>query len=221
MSINSPLAPLYSELSHRFPGHLFGSPEGHIVVISERALSEQTYRALASSAIADGFVSFPFDLFPAPILHGRSEGKKETSGPLTLVTLAAEGQPSGKGESIESAQSSASSLIQNDDTQSPAEPESNYEGQAGNEGVSRETLLSPTDLILTIETLDPLAVISTDMASAKALADAYRTQIRLNTPQTLLGRPLRCFENFDSMISTNEGKRNAWKLLKNVSIDRP
>lgn len=215
MSTNSPLAPLYSELNHRFPGHLFGSPEGHLVVVSERDLSEQTYHALTASAIADGFGCFPFDLFPTPRIHGHSESEKEASGPLTLVTLTAENQPNGEGKPTESSPPSGSLTIKNDSTQSSAESEDNYED------VSRETLLSPADLILAIETLDPLAVISVDMTSAKALADAYRTQIKLNTPQTLLGRPLRCFENFDSMISTNEGKQNAWKLLKNLSVDRP
>lgn len=221
MPTNSPLIPLYSELNRRFPGHLFGSPEAHLVVISESDLSEQTYHALTASAIAEGFGSFPFDLFPAPRIHGRSESEEEASGPLTLITLTAKNQPNEKGESTESSQSSGSLPVQSNDTQSLAESAGSHEGQASNEGVSRETLLSPTDLILVIETLDPLAVISVDMASAKALADAYRTQMRLNTPQTLLGRPLRCFENFDSMISSNEGKRNAWKLLKNVSEDRP
>lgn len=221
MSTNSPLAPLYSELNNRFPGHLSGSPEGHFVVISENNLSDQAYRALSASAIADDFGCFSFGPFPAPNIKGTVDDTNETQGPLTLVTLAAQHLSNEEGNPLASTQASVSPPTNNECANDSLQTDEDNEGSPRNEDVSRETFLSPANLILTIETLDPLAVISVDMASAKALADAYRTQIKLNTPQTLLGRPLRCFENFDSMISTNEGKRNAWKLLKNVSLDRP
>lgn len=83
--------------------------------------------------------------------------------------------------------------------------------------VTLGTQMGPEELILTLESLDPLAIVTCDHASAKTLADAYRTQIKIEAPQKLLGRPLCCFEDFDSMISSNEGKQNAWKLLKSIA----
>lgn len=76
--------------------------------------------------------------------------------------------------------------------------------------------LEPKELIFIIETLDPLAVVAYDIKATKALADAYHMQIALETEQRLLGRPLLCFEDFESKISSPEGKKLAWKLLKQL-----
>ena len=76
--------------------------------------------------------------------------------------------------------------------------------------------LEPKELIFIIETLDPLAVLASDIAATKSLADAYHMQIALETEQRLLGRPLLCFENFEDKISSPEDKKLAWKLLKHL-----
>ncbi|MDO4854254.1 MAG: hypothetical protein Q4A43_02375 [Coriobacteriia bacterium] len=76
--------------------------------------------------------------------------------------------------------------------------------------------LEPKELIFIIETLDPLAVVASDITASKSLADAYHMQIALETEQRLLGRPLLCFEDFGGKISSPEGKKLAWKLLKHL-----
>ncbi len=76
--------------------------------------------------------------------------------------------------------------------------------------------LEPKELIFIIETLDPLAVVASDVTATKSLADAYHMQIALEVEQRLLGRPLLCFENFESKISSPEGKKLTWKLLKQL-----
>ena len=76
--------------------------------------------------------------------------------------------------------------------------------------------LEPKELIFIIETLDPLAVLASDITATKSLADAYHMQIALETEQRLLGRPLLCFENFEDKISSPEGKKLAWKFLKHL-----
>lgn len=231
MPANSPLEPLYEELQRRFEGHLSGSSEGLFLVVSKHGLSNQSYKALSSSARADGFASFPYEPFPAPMINDEDSQVFDKQGPITILTIEGNPQTEQTKDSQRNGSLEESVTAPNHPTLDAPRPEfqdASSEGPHGDTSqttkeavVSRETTLTPADLILIIETLDPFAVVSVDMASAKLLADAYRTQIKLNTPQTLLGRPLRCFENFDSMISTQEGKQNAWKLLKNLAFDRP
>lgn len=89
------------------------------------------------------------------------------------------------------------------------------QGQAVS-SISEVELLDPKDLILIIETLDPLAVVASDIKASKALADAYHAQIALETEQRLLGRPLLCFEDLGSKLSSSDGKKAAWNLLKHL-----
>lgn len=76
------------------------------------------------------------------------------------------------------------------------------------------TRLSPQDLILIVETIDPLVVVVTSKEAGKAIADAYHQQVALDSVQALLGRPMLCFDNLASMLISTDGKQHAWKLLK-------
>ena len=89
------------------------------------------------------------------------------------------------------------------------------QGQAVS-SISEVELLDSKDLILIIETLDPLAVVASDIKASKAVADAYHAQIALETEQRLLGRPLLCFEDLRSKLSSPDGKKAAWNLLKHL-----
>lgn len=82
--------------------------------------------------------------------------------------------------------------------------------------INEVELLDSKELIFIIETLDPLAVVASDIKASKALADAYHTQIALEVEQRLLGRPLLCFEDLGTKLSSPEGKKAAWNLLKHL-----
>lgn len=67
-----------------------------------------------------------------------------------------------------------------------------------------------------IEAVDPLCVIVADHAAAQRLSASYNTALALECRTLLLGRPTRCFENFEALLSTEAGKQKAWKLLKTL-----
>ncbi len=86
--------------------------------------------------------------------------------------------------------------------------------------ISNAHTLQPEELILIVETLDPLAVVALDIDAVKLLADAYHSQIALGIKENLLGRPMVCFEDFEKQISELEGKKLAWNLLKKLADKR-
>lgn len=68
--------------------------------------------------------------------------------------------------------------------------------------------------LLLIEGIDPLHVICTDAGTTDVLSKAYRTKLELNAVVRLWGRTGVAFENLDTLINTETGKRTAWELFK-------
>ncbi len=78
---------------------------------------------------------------------------------------------------------------------------------------------SPLDaqaLYTLIEGLDPVCIIVLDEPSAQLVSTAYRHPLRTNTPVRLLGRDVVVFGDLEELISTPEGKQQAWALLKTL-----
>lgn len=76
--------------------------------------------------------------------------------------------------------------------------------------------LEPQELFTMIEAIDPLCVVLTDHESVKTASVGYNTPLALETREFLLGRGCCCFESFEDLLSTSEGKQKAWACLKTL-----
>lgn len=74
--------------------------------------------------------------------------------------------------------------------------------------------LDPQSLFLLVEALDPLFLIAADEKTARLVAQAYRTAFDLDAPTRVFGRPTAIFEDLDALLSSEEGKQRAWRVLK-------
>lgn len=69
-------------------------------------------------------------------------------------------------------------------------------------------------LFLLGESLDPLFIIATDAESTRGLAQAYRTQLALDAPSRIFGRPAATFQDLPALLQTEHGKQKVWRILK-------
>lgn len=76
--------------------------------------------------------------------------------------------------------------------------------------------LTPHDLLTIIEAIDPLCVVLADHESTKAASAGYNVALSLEAKERLLGRGCCCFENFEDLLTTPEGKQKAWACLKTL-----
>lgn len=72
------------------------------------------------------------------------------------------------------------------------------------------------DLLRIVEAIDPLCVVITDLVAAKTASAAFNVPLALETREFLLGRGCCCFESFESMLESEEGKQKAWACLKTL-----
>ncbi len=72
------------------------------------------------------------------------------------------------------------------------------------------------DLFTLIEAICPLCVVSLDRDAAKALSHDFNTPLPLEARTLLMGHACICFQDFDSLLSDDEGKQKAWALLKTL-----
>lgn len=75
---------------------------------------------------------------------------------------------------------------------------------------------TPNDLLRIVEAIDPLCVVITDLVAAKTASAAFNVPLALETREFLLGRGCCCFESFESMLESEEGKQKAWACLKTL-----
>ena len=73
--------------------------------------------------------------------------------------------------------------------------------------------LEPSELFTMLEAIDPLCVVLTDHESVKTASAGYNTPLTLEAREFLLGRSCCCFESFEDLLSTSEGKQKAWACL--------
>lgn len=76
--------------------------------------------------------------------------------------------------------------------------------------------LEPQELFTMLEAIDPLCVVLTDHESVKTASAGYNTPLTLEAREFLLGRSCCCFESFEDLLSTSEGKQKAWACLKTL-----
>lgn len=102
------------------------------------------------------------------------------------------------------------------EAESDSEATPNQPSAPTSSSAEAHTTLQPADLMHIIETLDPLCVVLADHKSTAAASRAYNAPLALEAKEQLLGRPVRCFENFAALLATPEGKRQAWAALKTL-----
>lgn len=83
--------------------------------------------------------------------------------------------------------------------------------------VPNSTALSDADLAFLLESLDPLAIVATDLAGATALSRIFRCALTAGRVTRLLGRPALVFADFAGMLATPAGKQAAWASLKKLA----
>lgn len=77
-------------------------------------------------------------------------------------------------------------------------------------------ILSPSELFLLLESLDPLLVVVTDKAAADAFSQAYKEPVLLEKRHRIFGREIRAFASFETMLESPRGKQRAWTQLKTL-----
>ncbi len=73
-----------------------------------------------------------------------------------------------------------------------------------------------TNLFTLIEAICPLCVVSLDQQAATALSRDFNTPLPLEVRTLLMGHACICFQDFTSLLSSDQGKRKAWGLLKSL-----
>lgn len=81
---------------------------------------------------------------------------------------------------------------------------------------STNASLEPADLMQLIESVDPLCLVVLDQRAAELLSRAYNQPVKLETCDSVLGRPCCAFVDFGRMLQTDERKQRAWALFKEV-----
>ena len=74
----------------------------------------------------------------------------------------------------------------------------------------------PQSLFLLVEALDPLLLVVADEQSARIVAQAYRCAFDVDAPSRVFGRPTVVFKNLEASMQTDQGKQEAWALLKTL-----
>lgn len=84
-------------------------------------------------------------------------------------------------------------------------------------GTSR---LEASNLRMLVEGLDPIALVACDGSAASTLSEAYSTQMKMDSTNRIACRTVAAFNNFESMLTSNEAKQKAWRVLKELHLLR-
>ncbi len=167
-----------------------GNPNCTLMVIGERTLDDTARNALVASSEKLGY------------------GKGAIAW-VQLVEEVAEGTsaPGVKSEpsSAERERTSAEGNIGADMSTSPDAADTN-EGQR----------IGAADLHTIVEALDPIGVVATDAAAASMLSKAYSKQLKINGSNRMDCRTVVAFNEFSTMLSSDEDKQKAWHALKSL-----
>lgn len=79
-----------------------------------------------------------------------------------------------------------------------------------------EPTLSPTQLLAVIEGLDPLCIVICDKETVSLCAQTYRQDIPIARRIRLFGRDACAFDDLSGLIAYEQGKQQAWHLLKQL-----
>ncbi len=84
------------------------------------------------------------------------------------------------------------------------------------EPADNSTPANGANLFTLIEAICPLCVVSLDQQAATALSRDFNTPLPLEVRTLLMGHACICFQDFASLLSSDQGKRKAWGLLKSL-----
>ena len=76
--------------------------------------------------------------------------------------------------------------------------------------------LTSHDLLTIVEAIDPLCIVLADHESTKTASAGYNVALSLEVKEHLLGRGCCCFEDFEKLLTSSEGKQKAWACLKTL-----
>lgn len=194
--MNKPSPSLYERVAQqhvsRFPGTYDGSVNAAALVVSSRQPSTAAKAALTASFCTLGYAS-------------TSIGWAQTA---TSANGGQPGEPRNKTqEEIPDTDNAEEALAAPNSTESnaPVQPDAPNPRQT-----------ESSDLFTLIEAICPLCVVSLDRDAATALSHDFNTPLPLEARTLLMGHACICFQDFDSLLSSEEGKHKAWALLKTL-----
>lgn len=79
--------------------------------------------------------------------------------------------------------------------------------------------MSPDNLHLLIESIDPAGIIVTDIGAMSILSEAYGIGLEADSSNRVACRTCATFSNFETMLNDSDSKQKAWRVLKNLSLE--
>lgn len=79
--------------------------------------------------------------------------------------------------------------------------------------------ISPENLRLLIESIDPSGMIVTDIGAMSILSEAYGVGLEADSSNRVACRTCATFSNFETMLEDSDSKQKAWRVLKNLSLE--
>lgn len=79
--------------------------------------------------------------------------------------------------------------------------------------------ISAPNLHLLVESIDPAAIIVTDIGAMSILSEAYGTGLEADSSNRVACRTCATFSDFDTMLVDPDSKQKAWRVLKNLSLE--
>ncbi len=197
--MNKPSPSLYERVAQqnvsRFAGTYAGSVNAAVLVVSScepsdaaKAALTASFRTLGYSSPSIGWVLCGDGSNPL----GGNDPADEAAGPDAPEPAPSETAP---GATEQARPANAAS--QPEPTTGPAQPKDG-------------------DLFTLIEAIGPLCVVSLDKQAATALSHDFNAPLPLETRTLLMGHACLCFQDFDSLLSSDESKHKAWGLLKQL-----
>lgn len=86
----------------------------------------------------------------------------------------------------------------------------------GGSGGQLDSQLDAATLFEVVEGIDPIVLVAADSEAARALSQAYRTEIAPLARSRALGRTTVAFRSFEDMLGSPQDKQVAWALLKKL-----
>lgn len=198
--MNKPSPSLYEQVAQqhtsRFTGSYAGNVNAAVLVVSSREPSSAAKEALTASFRTLGYSNASIGW--AVCANGCGATEKEQGAPSMP-----EGEADGSAPApVDPEGAKAQPTAQTSLHCTTASPEPPKDG----------------DLFTLIEAICPLCVVSLDKQAATALSHDFNAPLPLEARTLLMGHACICFQDFEALLSTSEGKHKAWNLLKQLPV---
>lgn len=175
----------------RYSAHLSGAREGTVCVIAQTQPTPQARHALDASFERLGYG----DNACTWICLG-ADGSSSANAQVNAMSL----PPQMKGDAREA-------LQQKPDAPAPADSPAT--------GLD---MLSTSDVLTIIESIDPLCLVAADIVSGRTLSAAYQQTITPFVRTRLLGRDTLVIDNLEQALGTDAAKQHLWAALKTLAF---